>query len=332
MADPTLFAAVVALAAVVIIANLAERRTELRPTLSSILLIFNFLYLMLFGFSARNATLGTILLAFAFAGMATLLLLRPVRQRLAVFFPQRIAGQGFDPASPLQMTALVYCVYLIGNTVMSFALAGGFSGLSDPSRFDAGEATAPASLLANMFLLSTFGFVGAGLGTRRALSDVLARLGLRAPTLRELFVGVSVAFWLFWLAFFIGTIWQMLVPPDVLEEQTQLSGLIASSITTMMGAFLLAGTAAVGEEIAFRGALQPIFGIWPTSVIFTLTHIQYTLTPAAFLILFVSFGFGWVRRRHNTTAAIVAHFLYNFSLMALAVYSRYVFSVVESLR
>jgi uncharacterized protein len=67
----------------------------------------------------------------------------------------------------------------------------------------------------------------------------------------------------------------------------------------------------------FRGALQPVFGLWITSIFFALLHTQYTLTPASLTIVVVALGLGWLRRRYSTAASIVAHFVYNFVLLAL---------------
>jgi membrane protease YdiL (CAAX protease family) len=100
--------------------------------------------------------------------------------------------------------------------------------------------------------------------------------------------------------------------------------MLSNSLNTLSAAFVLSLTAALGEEIAFRGALQPIFGLWPTTILFALIHIQYTLTPATLIIIAVGLGLGWLRRKFNTTAAILGHFLYNFMLIALALYGRYV--------
>jgi membrane protease YdiL (CAAX protease family) len=66
-----------------------------------------------------------------------------------------------------------------------------------------------------------------------------------------------------------------------------------------------------------------VFGLWPTTIFFALVHIQYTLTPATLIIVVVGFGLGWLRRRYNTTPAIVTHFLYNFVSIALVIYGRY---------
>ena len=106
---------------------------------------------------------------------------------------------------------------------------------------------------------------------------------------------------------------------ETFDEQTKASEALSESINTIGMAFLLAALAAVGEEIAFRGALQPVFGFWPTAVLFALTHLQYTLTPASLIIFGVAIAFGWIRQRYNTTTAMLTHFLYNFIPLALTV-------------
>ena len=74
---------------------------------------------------------------------------------------------------------------------------------------------------------------------------------------------------------------------------------------------LLAISVGIGEEILFRGALQPVFGIVITSLLFVALHTQYAFTPAAGILFVVSLGFGLLRARASTTAAIIAHAAYN---------------------
>ncbi|MCC7208934.1 MAG: CPBP family intramembrane metalloprotease [Anaerolineae bacterium] len=338
--------AVGVLVAVVALANLAERRAALRPLLHAALQGLN-VGLFLSVALLPGATPLAIALGFAFSLAASLVLLRTVRERLAGLFPRRnttfdpqtgaLAGRsGFDPDSMVHMTALVLAVYLVANTVLSYTLAGGLAGLAEQLSAASGgldaDVTSPASLIMQMAIFLLFAALGAGFGTRRSLPDTLERLGLRAPTLRELGAGIGMAFVLFWTVLLIGSVWQLLVPPETLEEQTQLSGLIAASIDTMTAALLLSLTAAIGEEIAFRGALQPTFGLLPTAILFTLTHIQYTLTPATLAILVVGLGFGYVRQRFNTTTAIVTHFLYNGTQLAILLYGRYLFDLIQTVQ
>jgi membrane protease YdiL (CAAX protease family) len=117
----------------------------------------------------------------------------------------------------------------------------------------------------------------------------------------------------------IAAAWMGLVSKQTYEEQTKASDALSQSVTSLGLAFLLAATAAVGEEIAFRGALQPVLGLWPTALIFAFTHVQYTLTPAWLILLGVAVGFGWIRERYSTTVSMMTHFAYDFIPLAIGV-------------
>ncbi|MFQ3535634.1 MAG: CPBP family intramembrane glutamic endopeptidase [Aggregatilineales bacterium] len=313
---------ILALMLLVLIANYAESRPRLRPMLYTLLLAANAgLVALTLSLSPNPAALA---LSLALAALASLPLWRPARLRLAAWLPK----SGFKPDSLLHMTALTFCVYLIANSLLSYALADGLSGLRESAQAR-GDVLEVESLLTQMLIFTAFGLLGVGFGTRRTFSQVLDRLALRAPSLREIYIGFGIAFGLFWAVYALSVLWQLLLPPEVIERQTELSGLIAENIETLSLAFWIALTAAVGEEIAFRGALQPIFGNVFTSAVFALTHTQYAFTPALGIIFVVSLGFGWARQRYNTTVAIVAHFAYNFALAALVVFGRYALDLLE---
>jgi hypothetical protein len=311
-----------ALGVLVLVANYAEQRPRWQPLLYSALLAANAGLVLLTLSLEPNPS--AVALSVALAVLASLPLWRPARLRLAAWLPK----SGFKADSPLHVTALVLCVYLIANSLLNYALADGLSGLRESLQARE-DVLRVENMLAQMLIFILFGALGVGLGTRRTLSAVVERLALRAPTLRELYIGFGVAFILFWTVYALSVLWQLLLPPDVIEQQTELSGLIADNIETLSTAFWVAFTAAIGEEIAFRGALQPIFGNWLTSAVFALTHTQYAFTPALGIIFVVSLGFGWARQRYNTTVAIVAHFVYNFALAALVVFGRYALDVLE---
>lgn len=74
---------------------------------------------------------------------------------------------------------------------------------------------------------------------------------------------------------------------------------------------LLAAAAGLGEEILFRGVLQPIAGIVITSLLFGLLH---ALSVTYFLLAtLMSFYFGWLYEAtdQNLLAPIVVHWLYD---------------------
>jgi hypothetical protein len=115
----------------------------------------------------------------------------------------------------------------------------------------------------------------------------------------------------------MGGIWEALVSPETFKEQTEASDALAASVTSIGLALTVALTAGIGEELAFRGALQPIFGFWFTAVMFVISHSQYTLTPAYLIILVVAIGLGLIRKYYDTTTAIFTHFFYNLTLLIL---------------
>jgi len=73
---------------------------------------------------------------------------------------------------------------------------------------------------------------------------------------------------------------------------------------------LLSAAAGVGEEILFRGVVQPLLGLWVTSTIFGILH---ALTPAYFVLAAVMGCYlGWLSdHTQNLLAPILVHFLYD---------------------
>jgi membrane protease YdiL (CAAX protease family) len=74
--------------------------------------------------------------------------------------------------------------------------------------------------------------------------------------------------------------------------------------------------AGVGEEILFRGAIQPFIGIWVTALVFVLLHgyISFKNLPKSsyglYLIL-VAAAFGYAYEFFSIYSAMAAHFIYD---------------------
>ncbi len=172
-------------------------------------------------------------------------------------------------------------------------------------------------LLAQTVVFVLAAVLGAGYLLRRNGAALAERLGLQRPTGRQVWTGVR---WMVFFVFLQGCIsatWALLSP----EEAAQLSGInqtLLGNFDTVGEWFLLAAAAGVGEELFFRGALQPIFGIVPTSLIFAISHVQYGLSPATLTVFLLSVVLGIIRKRSNTTVSILVHFGYNFTLGLLS--------------
>ncbi|HWN67470.1 MAG TPA: CPBP family intramembrane glutamic endopeptidase [Haliangium sp.] len=78
---------------------------------------------------------------------------------------------------------------------------------------------------------------------------------------------------------------------------------------------ILALASAVGEELLFRGALQPWIGIWPQAAIFALLHIGPGLRflPWTVTSFGLGLGFGYmVEWSGDLGGPIMAHFVINY--------------------
>lgn len=80
--------------------------------------------------------------------------------------------------------------------------------------------------------------------------------------------------------------------------------------------FFYSFCAAVGEEILFRGAIQPFLGIYPTAILFVLLHgylsfkDQPKLAFGSYLVV-VAVIFGYLMEWFGLIAPIIAHFIYD---------------------
>lgn len=249
-----------------------------------------------------GATGGVALAGMGLWGMAASL--RPVRRTLSRLLP------ALDVDSAVHTLALALVGYLAGNAILS--LAPGLELLAEA----AVRATLVDVLAQGVVFILAAG-LGAGLFVRRDLPALAERLGLQRPTTGQLWTGVR------WMVFFVflqgcvGATWVLLSPEDA-AQISSLNEILLGNFDTVGEWLLLAAAAGLGEELLFRGALQPVFGIVPTSLIFALAHIQYGLSPATLTVFLLSVVLGIIRKRSNTTVAILVHAGYNFILGLLS--------------
>jgi hypothetical protein len=73
---------------------------------------------------------------------------------------------------------------------------------------------------------------------------------------------------------------------------------------------ILAAAAGIGEEVLFRGVLQPSLGFWATSLAFGLLH---ALTPSYFVLATLMGAYlGWLQQStENLLVPIIVHWLYD---------------------
>lgn len=74
--------------------------------------------------------------------------------------------------------------------------------------------------------------------------------------------------------------------------------------------------AGVGEELFFRGAMQPFCGIWPTAIFFIAIHgylsfTNFSINLYGIMMVVVVAGFGYLAIIYGIWSAIAAHFIFD---------------------
>jgi len=303
----------------VVLANFAERQNVLKYIVYGLLVLLDGLCLLLSVFVAvahlampymeeaagisleifaRMDLIGLALTLFWVGVAGLVILLPPLRRWLARFMP-------LNPASPLHATALSFAIYYLGVSVAQIQLAGGLEGLAELSL-----ETPSWEILLSGLALVLVGTLGAGLWVRRKPSETMQRLGLTRLTWRR--AGLAAGAIIGFLALDLGVSWAWYaLDPEGYRFITGV-GLGIFGEMTIVKAAAIGISAGFGEEILFRGAVQPRLGLWVTSVLFAAGHTQYGFSPVLFEVLLIGVLLGLIRKKANTTTCIAIHTLYNF--------------------
>lgn len=261
--------------------------------------------------TATAGLIGTLITIFCAGSIYTFVRYDAAREWLAQRLNPKAA---YNAQSPVHLVALVLMLALIDYAVMTFLLQGGVQGIADGIAQTGVQA---ADLIFQLVLQLTVTFMGVGLAFRRDLSQTLKRLGVRFPTLQDVVWGIVTGIAFIAVMYTVNLVWYLFVPEEQIAQDTVAMQQLNQSLATLPLAFLVAFTASIGEELWIRGALQPIFGIGLSTAFFASLHTQAGLTPAILLIALLSVGLGILRQKVSTTAAIIAHFVFNFIPLAL---------------
>ncbi len=212
--------------------------------------------------------------------------------------------------SSVHRLAIILMIFHVIGVMWTFMMSGGLQGIS--FSYDS-PLNALLDVATNALIYIIIALLGVGWITRRDKEHIIKRLGLRFPTIHDWLAGIGIGI-LLYIFSIIGTmIWASLVPAEIIAEQTAASQQLFQAFSgSLIFGVILALLTGISEEILFRGALQPIFGLITTSFFFTVIHIQYTLTPAILILFIITLGFGWARNYISTTTSVIAHAIYNF--------------------
>jgi CAAX protease family protein len=176
-----------------------------------------------------------------------------------------------------------------------------------------------ADLLVQEIPLIVIAVLGVGFLVRRSWSETVDRLGLRllrrtwwvyalVAVVAFLAVGYGIDQLAAWLS------------PDTQKRVNDASQVVFHSLSNPGAVVLLGLTAGVSEELIFRGAMLPRFGVLATSLLFAAVHTQYGITFATLEVFVIGLGLGWLRLRAGTLACIASHAGYDIIVGLLALH------------
>lgn len=231
-----------------------------------------------------------------------LFLIPSVRKQLSKWIP-------IDPQNSLHTVSLSLSMLIFIQFFFSMII-----GLEDSMEGPPTALQAIANLWTQNIFFALLAFFGVGWLTRRSGRELFERLGLVLPNGKSVLIAVVVGLVFVPVALgleFVFSQFGIVADPEVERTTEQLLGPL---FTTIFGVLTLGLAAALGEELIFRGALLPRFGIFFTSILFTFLHTQYGFSVATLIVFILALVLAYLRQRYNTTIAMIVHATYNISL------------------
>ena len=262
--------------------------------------------------------LGITSFSIAMSGLIGLALCVPTLRKIVGGRPN---GE-FWTNPPTFLALWLFATVLLSNNLIGIL---GFQQLNEVGAFSLGTGgrIPPVAILASQLPFIVVAILGVGAGIRRGPRETLARLGYGPISLRH--VALVALFILAAFAVSVGTDYLFSnLQPDLYRNVGEVSDTLfdprgLSLVSAILFALLIGVGAGLGEETLFRGAVQPVFGIPVTSILFASMHVQYGPSLLLGYIFVLSVGLGLLRRHVNTTASFLAHAGYN-TLGILAAY------------
>jgi uncharacterized protein len=236
-------------------------------------------------------------LGFGFA----LPLIRPFRVALARVTP-------LDPASPIDFTGLAVLLAMVAYLIYTLLVLPPTDAGSNDTVMTSGATI--TSLIINVAAFVLLAYVAVGYRISRNGPEATERLGLRWPDLQQVCIGLAAVIPAFVFSFGASVMTQIFQPEYVDRLQETVTEM-TTGVQNPAGALLLGISTGVGEEVLFRGAIQPRYGIVVASLLWSLLHVQYELTWVIAGIFAMGIMLGLIRKHYGTTAAIITHAVYN---------------------
>jgi hypothetical protein len=244
-------------------------------------------------------------------GLQLLILLPPFRWLLQkTIFPR------IDSTRRVHTIALMFWVTAVSVLLFTVMFAYDPGAYLDLFKMLPMIVMAPAqTVLFILFCPLAIGFL-----IKRNWRETVDRLGIRAVPWRKIPLLIGLAL--------VGVVAVLIVQPLLVPYTDPEAIKVAEAMSEalignkpiqdilLLGA-VVSISAGVGEELIFRGLLQPVLGWFAANILFTVMHCHYGLSPLMGLLFVVALLFVWVRQKYGTLAAIITHTSFDFIMICV---------------
>lgn len=239
----------------------------------------------------------------------TLYIVPAIRNRIfAVLFPN------IDTSRAVHKLAGFFYISIMMSLAFSIFISYDPKGITQSVTTVSQAITAAAQTLGYIVIC----LLGLGLFLKRSPQKLFERLGLGKINLTTLLQMAGITAIMIFASLVLEHLALQYTPPEIISV---LKTFVSSMNKTpdwgslLFNAVLVSLSAGIGEELIFRGLLQPRFGWIGSNLLFCLMHVYYGPTALLLVLFIIGLGFGWVRRKWNTTASITVHVLYDFTML-----------------
>jgi membrane protease YdiL (CAAX protease family) len=207
---------------------------------------------------------------------------------------------GLDPSSAVHTVVVIaVAVTLITSVVV-------FVGLQDTP--DETIYFHPSDSAVSLLSDAALALAGIGFLLTRGVRASIRRLDLRRMRVRQLVLAVALAAAFLVVVGVMERVESVWLPAVHAREDRFDYEFVG--VPPLVGAILLSVAAGIGEELVFRGALQPRLGVILTAAVFAGVHVQYQI-PGLLMIFLVGLGLGLIKRYSSTTFTVCVHVFYD---------------------
>jgi membrane protease YdiL (CAAX protease family) len=220
--------------------------------------------------------------------------------------------RGLRPRSPISWLALSLFLLAIAHNL---APTTGSSSVADT----VSKPQTTTDLVTGQVPFVMLAVASVGPGVRRTTRETLERLGLLPLRPWWWLLGIAVGIVVVKGGTHVYDLVNTLTPADCRAQQEKVFQHLAGQARHWYAQVAIGVAAGTGEELLFRGALQPRVGIVLASLLWASFHLQYTChgLPSAsnLYILLLGLIFGVLRRQFGLGTAIAAHIAYDSTIL-----------------